>query len=263
LARESRPESLLKEIHGVRVRHVATSDTIERQLADGTWERIGGHYNVCVELTTACNMTCRNCFSFSAAGAPGVFRDFTEIVRDMESASVSNIRFGLTGGEPMLHPRFEEFLSLPDRFQDMVFAVSSNLTLRPDLDDALVWYGWYVWSSLHGARAAHDHYTRAHNHGVTVDRIRRLAPRLPVRLNVVLHDAMSEADLDWLYAFRDECGLPMLRFAVPRAGGRHVPFHNDALVAAVTSRLDPHSELRHERFPNGLIDARGQSRLTE
>lgn len=263
MGRGSGSASLLKVIGNVAVRHVPATDTIEHQLPNGAWERVGGLFNLCAEITTACNMTCRNCFSHSAAGAPGNFRDVKEVMSDVEAARESYIRVGFTGGEPMLHPRFEEFISLPETYHDMVFAVSSNLTVRPDLDDALVSHGWYVWSSLHGARDAHNHYTRSRNHAVTVERIRGLAPRLPVRLNVVLHDAMCEADIDWLYAFRDECGLPMLRFAVPRPGGRHVSFDNDVLVAAVAARLDQRSELRRGSFPNGLIDVSGQSRLTE
>lgn len=263
MVRTKRPRVVQKLIDGVAVRHAPQTDTIERMLSDGTWERIGGLYNLCVELTTACNMTCQNCFSMSAAGAKGVFRDVADTIRDIERASASNIRVGVTGGEPLLHPRFSELVSLPETYPNLVFGLSTNLTLRGDLDDALVSNGWYVWSSLHGHRQAHNQYTRSRNFDVTADRIRALSPRLPIRLNVVLHDAMSETDIDWLYEFRDECGIPMLRFAVPRPGGRHERLTGEHLVRAVSSRLDAKSELRVSSLPNGLLDVRGRSRLTE
>lgn len=259
----ARSSAVRKLVDGHTLRHAPSTDTVETLKPDGSWLPIDGPFNLCIELTTACNMSCHNCFASSSAERQGTFRDANDVFRDIETAAHSVIRVCVTGGEPLLHPEIDRIVGLPSMHRNLAFALSSNFSARPDVDEELASQGWFVWASLHGHRDAHNEYTQSCSFECVTERIRRYSRIGVIRISTVLHDRMSEQDVEWLLRFREECGIPMLRFVVPRQAGRFRPLTSRRLVDAVSSRLDNQAELRFAGTGSRLIDVRGNHRLTE
>lgn len=89
--------------------------------------------NFQIELTSRCNERCIHCYiphEFKEGMiSPDLFYSVLDQLEDLSCWQVT-----LSGGEPMLHPRFKEFLRAAKE-KDMYVAVLSNLTL---LDDEIV-----------------------------------------------------------------------------------------------------------------------------
>lgn len=86
-----------------------------------------------VELTSKCNERCIHCYipheNKINSIDPTVFYSLLDQLKEMNTLSLT-----LTGGEPMLHPLFKEFLREAKK-RDFAVAVLSNLTL---LDDEII-----------------------------------------------------------------------------------------------------------------------------
>ena len=111
------------------------------------------------------------------------------------------IRVCLTGGEPLLHSRIQDLLKWPTLFQDLGFVLSTNATVRPDLDSQVVDNRWLMAISLHGGKDAHNAYTRSGSFLPVTNRIEALAKRTTVHLYSVIHDGMKTEDIEWLIRF--------------------------------------------------------------
>lgn len=86
-----------------------------------------------IELTSRCNERCVHCY------IPHEFKDtdldpvvFYKVLRELKEMGTWHVT--LSGGEPMLHPHFKDFLASA-KAEDMYVSVLSNLTL---LDDEVV-----------------------------------------------------------------------------------------------------------------------------
>lgn len=218
-----------------------------------------GHYNhalpydrtqveravdLCVELSTHCNLSCENCFSNSAPSAPAEHADVSDAVNLIKKLSPKLIRVTISGGEPLLHPQVDQVLVLPAQIRQCGFVLSTNGTARLDLDDLLVGYSWLVAVSLNGHQEAHNKYTKSRSFKRVVSRIENLATRTVVHVYCVLNDHMTEKDVMWLYDFRNQANIAFLRFMIPRNFGRYKPLQNVKLIDAVCSRLDERSGLK-------------------
>lgn len=86
-----------------------------------------------VELTSKCNERCIHCYiphEYKLNNIDNsVFYSLLKQLKEMNTLSLT-----LTGGEPMLHPNFKEFLGEAKK-QDFAISVLSNLTL---LDDEII-----------------------------------------------------------------------------------------------------------------------------
>lgn len=79
-----------------------------------------------VEITNRCNLKCRSCYNES----------WRQSKRDLEPALLSRLidtymEFGLdqvvlSGGEPTLHPEFDEYMKLVQKYPDINFAIITN-----------------------------------------------------------------------------------------------------------------------------------------
>jgi molybdenum cofactor biosynthesis enzyme MoaA len=218
--------------------------------------------DLCVELSTYCNWSCGNCFSKSQAGVRGVHADVDLVKRYLAERVDQIIRVCVTGGEPLLHPHVESVLEWPRDFRDCAFVLSTNGSVRPELDTTLVEHSWLVAVSLHGMAAAHNAYTASTSFDVVRNRIRSLAPRAVVHIYTVLHDAMTAADIDWILRFRDDAGVAFVRFIRPRPAGRYIGLNDARLIAEVMSRLDTRSGYKATASQTTFLSAKGLQRLT-
>lgn len=84
-----------------------------------------------VELTSQCNERCLHCYIPTLKRERGIDQDFFKSIL-RQAAELQLISLSLSGGEPMLHPRFTRLLEMASDF-DFSLRILSNLTL---LDDA-------------------------------------------------------------------------------------------------------------------------------
>lgn len=215
-------------------------------ISDGTFRhtdpynrtQVSAAVDLCLEVTTSCNMTCRNCFSNSSNDAVGTSVPFDRIRASIEDLRSKAIRVCVTGGEPMMHPEIRSILHLPEHFEDCGFVISTNGTFRRDTEELIVANEWLVAISLHGNKDRHNSYTKSNSFDCAVRRIRKLAPRTVVHIYTVLHKEITNRDLEWLFNLRDEAGATFLRLITPRPFGRYEDLCSDTVLDYARTMLD-------------------------
>lgn len=91
---------------------------------------------VCLSITSDCNMDCDYCYRIPAANRFMSENTFLNILRNLKS--FGTIKINITGGEPLIHPKWREFVHICHDNQ-LVIVLSSN-TLLLDLDDPILKY---------------------------------------------------------------------------------------------------------------------------
>lgn len=218
--------------------------------------------DLCIELTTACNFACGNCFSRSWRGLPGVHADLEAVQREINNARAGIIRVCITGGEPTLHPDFEQMVSLPSLYSDLGFVLSTNGAARTGMLGAISEHPWLVAVSLHGTEQVHNRYTRSRAFQRVVRQIQRITASNTVHLYCVLNDYMSEEDVEWLVRFRAESGAAFLRFIEPRPFGRHVALTRSNLIEIVRQRVGERIGLKRTASVTTFLSATFDRRRT-
>jgi molybdenum cofactor biosynthesis enzyme MoaA len=256
---------LQKIINGVEYSHNRELDVIfEREVSQGpTLNRTQSDQSVdlCAEVTRFCNWTCRNCFSNSIAGVKAKHTDVDGLIADLQAAYPQVIRICLTGGEPLLHPRINRLLKLPQALPHCSFVLSTNGSSKPSLDDTLVKNGWIVAISLHGQGNTHDEYTRSSSFETVKRRIEALAPRTIVHIYTVLNSRMSYKDLDWLVNFRETAGAAFLRFIIPRPFGRNEDYPHKSLIRYAQTTSEPRVGVKTDPSNTQFRSVEGQFRM--
>jgi sulfatase maturation enzyme AslB (radical SAM superfamily) len=162
----------------------------------------------------------------------------------------------------MLHPQIDTVLALPESVADCGFVLSTNGTVRPDLDSMLVQYEWLVAISLHGMESTHNRYTLSRDFTHVKKRIENLARKTIVHIYTTLHDEMTYEDLEWLFRFRDESGASFLRFVIPRQFGRYRPLSRTDLLDHLAERIDDRAGIKAERSNTRFATVDGTIRST-
>lgn len=200
--------------------------------------------DLCLEITTSCNFACQNCFSNSERGARGRDLAIDRALDVIKAHQNQIIRLCITGGEPLMHPDIEAVLEAPSQLKECGCVLTTNGSMRQDLDELITANQWLTAVSLHGRKDAHEAYTRSDSFNLTTRRIEALARRALVHIYTVVHDGLSGDDVEWLFRFRDQTRTQFLRFMVPRAHGRFQPLRNEALLTCIKERLDARSGLK-------------------
>lgn len=219
--------------------------------------------DLCYEITTACNLSCLNCFSCSNVNdTKNKFASLDRLKNSLLEFAPQIIRVCISGGEPLLHPSFERILEYPNEFGDCGFVLATNGSLRPELDKIILANNWSIAISLHGMSHAHNMYTKSQSFKAVVERVSRLSARGIVHIYTVLHDCLSFDDIDWLFKFRDDVGACLLRFTKPRPFGRYQRFTNMPILQYIQERLDDHSVIITHSSNTIFIDVDGVKRST-
>jgi molybdenum cofactor biosynthesis enzyme MoaA len=219
--------------------------------------------DACVELTTACNWNCINCFSESSPSWPGRYADAAKVVEVLRDDAGRLIRVCVTGGEPLMHPDVEKLIRLPAEMRACGFVLSTNGSVRSDIDPALIENQWLVAISVHGRELTHNKYTRARSFGKAVDRVCRLARETVVHIYTVLHDGMGTEDLEFVLRLRDECGAAFVRFIAPRPFGRYELLGDDALVKEAARLADDRAGVKMNPSLTRFLPTRGPERISQ
>lgn len=105
-----------------------------------------------LQITNRCNLRCRHCYLGDGPGRDLSAGQVRSVLKEFED--MQGLRVLLTGGEPLLHPRFDEINEmLPDLFLRKVLFTNGSL-LRRDILKRLKVHEIQV--SIDGMRQAHD-----------------------------------------------------------------------------------------------------------
>jgi molybdenum cofactor biosynthesis enzyme MoaA len=216
--------------------------------------------DICLEITTACNFYCNNCFCDSTPMKSDSKAPIKFIKKTITDFSSRVIRVCITGGEPFLHPNIREILKIPETVRNCGFIITSNGSLCPDLDSIILQNLWITAISLHGKEESHNSYTKSNSFRSVRDRITKLASKGVVHIYTVVHDILSYDDVDWLFNFRDETGVKFIRFINPRPFGRYQRVKNNNLLEFVRERVDEFSSLTMMASNTIFVDVDGEFR---
>lgn len=163
------------------------------------------------EITDRCNLNCMHCGSNCTA--KGTMLTIDDIEKSLRSVKAERPMICLTGGEPMLHPRFFEIGRLV-RSMGFCWGMTTNATL---IDDEaamkLKWTGMSTVSvSLDGMEATHDQFRQ--KKGAWLLAIRGLKALIKAgfkpQVTTVLHQGNFD-ELEQLYEFLREMGITSWR----------------------------------------------------
>lgn len=169
-----------------------------------------------VHLTRRCNLACRHCY-LGEAEATDLPLDQARRLFE-EFAAGGGLRLLLSGGEPLLHPRFWEIDALLPEF-DLRVVLLTNGTLI-DRDHAGRLHVHEVQVSLDGMEAAHD---RLRGHGAFAAALAGLQAARAAGLQVSVASTVNVdnlGDFDELAGLVRELGTWQWNIDVPALSGR-------------------------------------------
>ena len=169
-----------------------------------------------LQLTSRCNLRCRHCYigddtprELSSAQVRSVLKEFEEM---------QGLRVLITGGEPLLHSRFDEINEmLPDLFLRKVL-FTNGVLLKKDVLNRLKVHEIQV--SIDGMAAAHDALRGAGTWHVALDAVRRaLDAGFEVSISTMVH-ARNLGDFDTMEKLFKSLGIKDWTVDVPCSAGR-------------------------------------------
>jgi len=106
-------------------------------------DKVYSGIGTCIVITTHCTLNCKYCLNLSPYIKNKSHRDFEELKKDMDIffSCVDRVKyFSLTGGEPMLHPKYKELIEYVNknyRHKIWEFGTVANGTMVPS-DEVLM-----------------------------------------------------------------------------------------------------------------------------
>jgi radical SAM protein with 4Fe4S-binding SPASM domain len=169
-----------------------------------------------LQLTSRCNLRCRHCYL-----GDGTPRELSPVqVRSVlkEFEEMQGLRVLLTGGEPLLHSRFDEINEmLPDLFLRKVL-FTNGVLLKKDVLNRLKVHEIQV--SIDGMENAHDALRGAGTWDVALDAVRRaLDAGFEVSVSTMVH-AGNLGDFDAMERLFKSLAVKDWTVDVPCAAGR-------------------------------------------
>jgi len=169
-----------------------------------------------LQLTSRCNLRCRHCYigddtprELSSAQVRSVLKEFEEM---------QGLRVLITGGEPLLHSRFDEINEmLPDLFLRKVL-FTNGVLLKKDVLNRLKVHEIQV--SIDGMQAAHDALRGAGTWDIALGAVRRaLDAGFEVSVSTMVHPG-NRGDFDAMERLFKSLGVKDWTVDVPCATGR-------------------------------------------
>ncbi len=169
-------------------------------------------FSALVELTYRCNLDCVFCYNdLGLRGRPMSLEDYERLFEDL--ASLSCLHLTLSGGEPLVHPRFFEIAARGRKLGFVLRIKSNGHSLRGRLLERLKSEidPFVIEVSLHGASAkTHDRQTRvAGSFARLLGNLEEMLARgLRFKINSTL-TRWNESEIDGMFALAARFGAPL------------------------------------------------------
>jgi molybdenum cofactor biosynthesis enzyme MoaA len=185
--------------------------------------------DLCIEVTTTCNLRCRYCF---ARNSPGDAMIDPSGLRDALAQTAERyIRVCITGGEPFMHPKLEEICSLLLSFEGLPLVINTNGTSDPTTLLRRLQGNVLMAFSIHGAQESHNSYTRSVSYETTVANLCKAGHYATTHMYCVVHEGLTPDDVGSLLELKARTGSRILRFVLPRdlSGSNHAKVQDEIL----------------------------------
>lgn len=170
--------------------------------------------NIDINLTTTCNMTCSFCGSWGFE-KEGAHVSLEVVERALDAASELGYTIAtMTGGEPTLHPKFNDIIRMAHARGFMTLVTTNGLRVRPEMIETFRHCGTIIRVSLHTLDPLRHHVlTGAPTHHRVVANMKKLRDAgIPFGVGCTveegnIHEAPGIAALAW------EVGASYMRFS--------------------------------------------------
>ncbi len=179
-----------------------------------------------LQITDACNLRCKHCYIGDAGRNELSPTQVKNILQEFER--MQGLRVMITGGEPLLHGKFDEINEmLPDFFLRKVL-FTNGLLLKKDVIGALTVDEIQV--SIDGLEEAHDHIRGIGSYKLAMEAVRHaLDAGFAVSISTMVHRD-NLADFDGMERLFKEMGIKDWTVDVPCLTGR-LKDNNDLFVS--------------------------------
>lgn len=169
-----------------------------------------------LQITNACNLRCKHCYIGNASGThlpPPIIRN---VLREFEK--MQGLRVLITGGEPLLHPSFEEINEMLPDFALRKVLFTNGVLLRNGTLKKLKVHEIQV--SIDGLERAHDALRGAGTYERSLNAVRQaLDAGYAVSVSTMVH-AANLGDFDEMERQFNEMGIKEWTVDVPCITGR-------------------------------------------
>ncbi|MGE5173693.1 MAG: radical SAM protein [Betaproteobacteria bacterium] len=178
-----------------------------------------------LQITDACNLRCKHCYIGDANRNELSPTQVKDILKEFEQ--MQGLRVMLTGGEPLLHGKFDEINEILPDFLLRTVLFTNGLLLKKDIIAALTVDEIQV--SIDGLEEAHDHLRGAGSYKRAMEAVRHaLDAGFDVSISTMVHRG-NLADFDSMERLFKEIGIKDWTVDVPCLTGR-LRENNDLLV---------------------------------
>jgi radical SAM protein with 4Fe4S-binding SPASM domain len=169
-----------------------------------------------LQITNRCNLRCRHCYIVNGADRELSVVEVRSILKELEE--MQGLRVLITGGEPLLHSRFDEINeSLQDLYLHKVL-FTNGMLLRKDVLMKLKVHEIQV--SIDGMQDAHDSVRGAGTWSISIDAVRSaLDAGFDVSVSTMVHRG-NLTDFDAMEDHFRSLGVKEWTVDIPCATGR-------------------------------------------
>ena len=138
-----------------------------------------------VQTLNYCNASCDFCYANVPNTKDKKFMDLPTIYKLKDYAAVNGVKFGVSGGEPLLHPQIFEILRY--RCDEVYDTLITNLTPKFDFEALLKTKVDLIQVSIHGYKSIHNNTIGIKNaYNLIFDRMEKLLKNVNVATNTVI-----------------------------------------------------------------------------
>lgn len=158
----------------------------DRLVAENDWKLFSLYpMMLSVQTLEACNARCSFCYASAPDTLNAEKMAPAEIYKLKDYAAENGVKFGISGGEPLLHPFVYDLLEY--RADEVFETLISNFTARLDEDRFADTNVDLVQVSIHGQGQFHNDTLKIRDaYENVLARIRRLRPRINIATNTVI-----------------------------------------------------------------------------
>ncbi len=169
-----------------------------------------------LHITTRCNLKCAHCFHGDVEPLDMPMHKIERVMKEFED--MQGLRLLVSGGEPFLHPRFDELNDLFDKFSFRSVILSNGTLIDASITKGLRAHEVQV--SLDGVGASHDRLRGAGSYEKALKGLETLATAgIDVSIATMAH-AENLSDFDELESLVQSLGAKEWSIDVPARAGR-------------------------------------------